>query len=229
LSSPTLSATLPGMDRQVVLIADADPAACRSYRTALQTGGFDTDDAFDGRDALAKTFALRPSAVVIAPDLAFIDGYELCRLLRGDGRTAAIRLVMVTDTVEEGDRARAWGAGADAVVDRPTAVQSLDDAVRRVMTGAHPEQPLPPASKAPSGARRTLQVRAHERFVTRQPPLAPPSLRCPSCDTFLVYDRSHVGGVSARHREQWDYFVCATCGGFEFRQRTRKLRRIVQV
>jgi len=224
------SATLLPMNRRVVLIADADSAVCSSYRTALQSGGFDTDDAFDGREALAKTFALHPSAVVIAPDLAYIDGYELCRLLRGDGSTAAIRLVMVTDTMEEGDRARAWDAGADAVVDRPTAVQSLDDTVRRVMTGAHPQRPLRPASKswAPAGARRTLQVRAHERFVTRQPPLAPPSLRCPSCDSFLVYDRSHVGGVSARNQEQWDYFVCATCGSFEFRQRTRKLRRTIQ-
>jgi hypothetical protein len=40
----------------------------------------------------------------------------------------------------------------------------------------------------------------------------------------LQYDCSHVGGVSARHPEQWDYFLCAKHGAFQYRHRTRKLR-----
>src|SRR5204862_6029206 len=67
--------------RRLILIADADPAACGLYRTALQANGFETDDALDGRDALAKVFALQPAAIVLAADLAFIDGCELCRLV----------------------------------------------------------------------------------------------------------------------------------------------------
>jgi hypothetical protein len=37
---------------------------------------------------------------------------------------------------------------------------------------------------------------------------------------------SCIGGVNARHPEQWDYFICAACGAFQYRQRTRKLRRL---
>jgi hypothetical protein len=32
--------------------------------------------------------------------------------------------------------------------------------------------------------------------------------------------------VSARFSEQWDYYDCSTCGAFQYRQRTRKLRRV---
>jgi hypothetical protein len=37
---------------------------------------------------------------------------------------------------------------------------------------------------------------------------------------------SYVGGVSEHNPEQWDYFICATCGDFQDRQRTRKLRQL---
>jgi hypothetical protein len=73
--------------------------------------------------------------------------------------------------------------------------------------------------------RRSL-VRAHQRHETSTPPLTPPELLCPNCDRPLSYDRSHIGGVSERHQEQWDYFECGACGTFQYRQRTRKLRRL---
>ena len=42
-----------------------------------------------------------------------------------------------------------------------------------------------------------------------------------------MYRRSHVGGVSSKHSEQWDYFDCeAGCGTFQYRTRTRKLRKV---
>jgi hypothetical protein len=41
-----------------------------------------------------------------------------------------------------------------------------------------------------------------------------------------MYEHSHVGGVSQRHPEQWDYYRCSACGRFQYRQRTRKLRRV---
>jgi len=65
------------------------------------------------------------------------------------------------------------------------------------------------------------------REDTTTPPNSPPDLRCPLCDQTLQYRTSHVGGVSERHREQWDYFECPNgCGDFQYRQRTRKLRNV---
>jgi hypothetical protein len=68
-------------------------------------------------------------------------------------------------------------------------------------------------------------VKSYQRFTTRTPPLSPPPLLCPTCDGPLTYDRSHIGGVSARHTEQWDYYSCPSCGAFQYRHRTRKLKR----
>lgn len=49
------------------------------------------------------------------------------------------------------------------------------------------------------------------------------------CDRELRYLRSHVGGVSIKHSEQWDHFVCPTgCGRFEYRVRTRRLLKVAE-
>jgi hypothetical protein len=79
---------------------------------------------------------------------------------------------------------------------------------------------------ARSATHRTVLSKSHQRFTTTVPPIEPPALTCPSCDHPLKYDHSHIGGVSDRHAEQWDYFACSTCGPFQYRHRTRKLRRV---
>jgi hypothetical protein len=107
--------------------------------------------------------------------------------------------------------------------DARDARQSLPEAT--VETAATPCAPVSAGTDGRSG-RRTPSVKAHTRFVTTKPPLTPPTLMCPSCDRALAYEESYVGGVSQRHAEQWDYYDCSVCGTFQYRQRTRKLRRV---
>jgi hypothetical protein len=62
--------------------------------------------------------------------------------------------------------------------------------------------------------------------MTTMPPAPAPTLKCPVCDAALAYEHSFVGGVSERYREQWDYYRCRHCGLFQYRQRTRTLKRV---
>ena len=74
---------------------------------------------------------------------------------------------------------------------------------------------------------KVTQTRGHRRYDTAQPPMAPPDVLCPSCDRPLRYEFSHIGGVTARDSEQWDSYACSgSCGRFEHRQRTRRLRHV---
>jgi hypothetical protein len=49
------------------------------------------------------------------------------------------------------------------------------------------------------------------------------ALRCPTCDRVLVYRHTVFNGLEPV--ERWDYYDCHACGAFEYRPRTRKLRR----
>jgi hypothetical protein len=61
--------------------------------------------------------------------------------------------------------------------------------------------------------------------VTREPPTRPPELFCPECGRSLQYRHTVLAGVDPP--ERWDIFACPDCGLFEYRHRTRKLRRIM--
>jgi len=59
-------------------------------------------------------------------------------------------------------------------------------------------------------------------IFTSAPESAPPQLLCPTCDRQLVYRQTVISGV--KPIERWDYFDCRRCGGFVYRDRTKKLR-----
>jgi CheY-like chemotaxis protein len=223
----------------VVLIADADAETRALYRDAFARAGCDVVEAADGRDALAKAFPTPPSVVITELTLPFVNGYALCDLLRRDPLTAGVPILVVTAAQPE---ERAERIGVDALLLKPTAPDSLVREARRLL--ATPRAPDSPSSLArryptahqeqsvdrlaPSGTQRGITcAKAHQRFTTTSPPKSPPALSCPSCDRTLKYEKSHIGGVSDRHSEQWDYFTCSSgCGVFQYRQRTRRVRHL---
>jgi hypothetical protein len=61
-------------------------------------------------------------------------------------------------------------------------------------------------------------------LITRLPDAEQVPLRCPACDDLLTFIDAIIGGV--KPVERWDRYVCPRCGGgFEYRPRTRKLKR----
>ena len=66
-------------------------------------------------------------------------------------------------------------------------------------------------------------MRARSAFITSLPPTPAPNQVCPQCDIPLVYRKTAYNGVTPV--ERWDYYQCAKCGLFEYRERTRRLRR----
>jgi CheY-like chemotaxis protein len=197
--------------QQLVLLVDADADTRRMYAEYLRlSSAWAVDEAADGREALAKAISRPPAVMVTETRLPGLSGFDLCRLLRSDAVTADISIIVVTGDALEADVARARVAGANAVLVKPCLPDRLYGEIGRL-------------------ADQRVISREQERTIASvavDAQLAPPRVVCPTCDMALRYLRSHVGGVG-RHREQWDYFECAAgCGVFQYRQRTRKLRRV---
>jgi CheY-like chemotaxis protein len=228
-----------------VLVVEPDPQACALHRQWLEQIGCEVVEAFDGRDALVKALMCQPALVLTEIELPFFGGHALCELLRRDSTTRTVPIVVVTTERDRGQFGRARAAGADAFLAKPATRDALLTHIRHLLAPSCKSHSTPVTARAATAtdhhryaatttarSERDLdraQSRAHDRFETATPPQRPPSLVCPSCDRPLRYRQSHVGGVSARYSEQWDEFVCpppGSCGAFEYRQRTRKLRRV---
>jgi CheY-like chemotaxis protein len=227
----------------LALIADRDSNSRTMYAEYLRLAArpaYQIEESDDGRDALVKVMALRPDVVIAETGLPGINGYELCRLLRDDAETRATPIVMVTADALKDDVQRAERAGADVVLVKPCLPETVHREIQRLLRLSSELRERSRSARerlqhqiarsdaliGRSRTRRTMLNSAHERHQTTDPPLAPPALICPSCDRPLRYLRSHVGGVTARNSEQWDYFECGTCGTFQYRQRTRKMRQV---
>ena len=231
----------PSADRTLALLVDRDEDTRALYSEYLRLARFDIDETADGREALAKAVARRPNVIVTETRLPGISGFELCRLLRDDVLTRTIPILIVTADAFAPDVQRAREAGASEVLVKPCLPDVVLEAIRRLLAQSAALRERSTAAREKAGAQlgRSVQLidrsfghrptlaRSHNRCETVTPPVSPPLLICPECDGPLIYERSHIGGVSAHHSEQWDYFKClAACGTFQYRQRTRKLRKV---
>lgn len=223
---------------QRILVADHHDDTRMLYKECLKPVCDEIDEATDGREALAKMMARPTDLLVTEIRLPGIDGYTLCDLLRRDAATATMSIVVVTAEVFPADLDRARRAGADSVLVKPCLPHVLLEEVRRLIVHSRELRQRAQDLRSLRGQLAKAQIlqvrmprqtrsRAFARHETKNPPTAAPQLLCPACDRPLVYESSHVGGVTEAHAEQWDYYECETgCGVFQYRQRTRKLRRV---
>jgi CheY-like chemotaxis protein len=210
--------------RRLAVVADPDADTRALHRAWLEQNGWGVEEAEDGRDALVTALLLHPTLVVTETALPFIDGCDLCKLLRRDVETRGIQIVVVTADTRSERIERVRSAGADALLFKPCALESFVEETERRWKRA----PAMPVATPPS-ARASSKSQSHQRFVTARPPCLPPLLVCPECDSALIYDVSQIGGVSATYGEQWDYFLCGgRCSRvrYQYRHRTRSLRRV---
>lgn len=216
--------------KERILLVDPDADTRAMYREWFQLSGCEIVEAIDGREALAEALVRPPALVISEIRLPFIDGYALCEILRRDHATARIPILVVTSDARTADLARAKAAGASVVLVKPATPEQVLAESRRLLANTLP-LPAPtqaPISEAAVAPRPRRMSKSFARISTTTPPLTPPRAICPSCDRLLTYKHSHVGGVTERQREQWDWYMCAaSCGIFEYRHRTRKLRRLV--
>jgi twitching motility two-component system response regulator PilG len=205
-----------------VLVVDPDGDVRESCAQSLSAFGMRVHEAVDGREALACIYSVRPGAVVVAAQLAFIDGFELCSLLRQDAAIAPLRIVGITTDASPEHAEQFRDLGADVVLVKPVPTDQLAAAIRSDTAFTSGGDGTSGSSSRPP--RHMAKARLYERYLSKDPPLRPPHLRCPQCDGVLEYDHSQIGGVNDTHSEQWDYFLCSLHGRYQYRHRTRKLK-----
>jgi two-component system, cell cycle response regulator DivK len=226
----------------IILLVDRDDDTREMYGEFLRQCGSEVEEAQDGRQALAIALARLPDVVITGRRLPGMSGLDLCRVLRQDPAAFAVPIVFLTGDVAEDDTRRALRAGATIVLGKPCLPDVLVSEIQRLLAGSPTGDDAPVRRPSPSinasssdnlqraaepSQRRAMLNHVYGRRTTTEPPVAPPTLVCPSCYQSLRYLQSYIGGVSARLPEQWDYYECETgCGTFQYRHRTRKLRQI---
>lgn len=106
--------------------------------------GQETRTEHDGPSALAAATEFRPDVVLLDIAMPGMDGYEVARRMRRNGNGLTAVLVALTGFGQEEDRRRAFEAGFDHHLVKPTSV----DALRQLLSGL----PLPGTGAPKAGA-----------------------------------------------------------------------------
>src|SRR5689334_19063368 len=117
----------PPADAPLILVADDVPANVELLFDQLHVLGFRTVAAKDGPTAVDAAFEHRPDLCILdvsmpAGNLGVDDrstGYEVCRRIKRDPRTARIPVIFVTALNDTTDRVKAIEAGGDDFLTKP--------------------------------------------------------------------------------------------------------------
>lgn len=114
-----------------VLVVDDEPNITDLVATALRYEGFEVDTAATGRAALDKAVNSRPHLLVLDVMLPDLDGFEVARRLRQEGRRIPILFLTARDATE--DKVRGLTLGGDDYVTKPFSLEELLARVRAVL------------------------------------------------------------------------------------------------
>jgi two-component system response regulator ResD len=180
-----------------ILVADDEKNIVQLVRLYLSTEGYTVESASDGLSALETFKRVRPALVILDVMLPQLDGWEVLRRIRTEGRTPVIMLSARTEDV---DKVVGLELGADDYMTKPFNPKELTARVRAILRRfggqTSPDQLVEVADVAISPARREVHVQG-----------APITLRAKEFDLLLALARQ-PGRVLTREAllaDVWDY------------------------
>ena len=124
-----------------VLIVDDEKAIVEILEYNLNKEGYETLKAYDGPEGLRMARSENPDLMLLDIMLPGMDGFEVCRTLRGEGNDVPI--LMITAREEETDKVFGLENGADDYITKPFSMRELLARVkanmRRTVAAAAPQ------------------------------------------------------------------------------------------
>lgn len=129
------------MSGKRVLIVDDEAPMRLLLSKQLHRAGFETATAADGAAALDAAAGGSFDAIVLDVVMPGMDGFEVCRQLKADPRTAGIPVLFLSASCSGEFRRRAFGVGAVEFLAKPFQMEELPDYIQAILR--RPESPTP--------------------------------------------------------------------------------------
>jgi DNA-binding response OmpR family regulator len=113
-----------------LLLADDSAAVQKVIELTFADEGMEVVSVGDGQTALEKLESVTPDVVLADAFMPGLNGYDLCRSMKGDHRFAQIPVMLLVSSFAPFDEAEAHRAGADDIMTKP--FQSIRQLVSRV-------------------------------------------------------------------------------------------------
>jgi two-component system cell cycle response regulator len=116
-----------------VLVVDDILSNVKLLEAKLTAEYFEVVTAFNGLECLARIAEHTPDIVLLDVMMPGMDGFEVCRRIKSDPKTAHVPVVMVTALDQPSDRVAGLEAGADDFLTKPVDDAALFARVRSLV------------------------------------------------------------------------------------------------
>jgi two-component system response regulator MtrA len=186
------------MKRVLVVEDQRDLASLLAHN--LRQEGLDVRTVEDGREALPTVRSWQPDLVILDLMLPGIDGFEVLRGIRGDGREMPVLILSARG--EEQDKIRGFRLDADQYVTKPF---SLVELLERVHALLRRSMRTPTDQKAGTVTFGDVLVDPAARSVTRRGDIIPLSPKAFDLLLSLIRRDGRVASRMELLREVWGY------------------------
>jgi signal transduction histidine kinase/DNA-binding response OmpR family regulator len=112
-------------EKDIILVVE-DSADVREYIRGALESIYTVVEAEDGREGLERAREIIPDLIICDIMMPGIDGYEVCRTLKGDVSTSHIPVVLLTARAGEDDIVAGLETGADDYITKPFNTRILE-------------------------------------------------------------------------------------------------------
>jgi adenylate cyclase len=117
---------------RILIVDDNETNRCILV-ARLGAEGYETTEAENGERALAVAREVAPDVVLLDVMMPKIDGFEVCRRLKGDSALGFVPIIMVTARADPKDVVTGLNAGADEYLTKPVDHAALVARVRSML------------------------------------------------------------------------------------------------
>jgi signal transduction histidine kinase len=117
-----------------ILIVDDEVDIVELLRKRLRFEGYNTLEAYDGKQCLEQAAAGNPDLIVLDVMMPEMDGYEVCRRLKSNKKTAYIPVIMLTAKGEVEDKVKGLDAGAHDYLAKPFSYKELSARIKSLLS-----------------------------------------------------------------------------------------------
>jgi signal transduction histidine kinase len=115
---------------ETILLVDDEDALRWNMRAFLEDLGFQVLEARRGQEALALCREHRPHLILLDISMPEMNGFEVCRQLKTDPRTAEIPVIFVSAFLRVTDKVNAFASGGVDYVTKPFHFEEVEARIR---------------------------------------------------------------------------------------------------
>jgi len=105
--------------KSTILIVDDEPSGRDTLESILEPEGYNLVMAADGYQALEIALAIRPDVILLDVMMPGMNGFEVCRRIRGEKQLAEIPILFLTALDDRQSLLNGLDAGADEFISKP--------------------------------------------------------------------------------------------------------------